>query len=68
MSEAREYRCDYYTVLAPAKSCLFCDHCTDIFWDYSGPHAFACDIEADTGIGVSGECASFLDDGEASCE
>lgn len=69
MSEVREYECDYYTVTAPAKSCLFCDHCTDIFWDFShGPYAFICDIEDDTGMGASGECASFLDGKEASCE
>lgn len=69
MSEVREYECDYYTVTAPAKSCLFCDHCTDIIWDFShGPYAFMCDTVTDTRKGMSGECDSFLEDKEASCE
>ena len=27
------------------KDCLFCEHCTDVFWDYSnGPYMIICDI------------------------
>lgn len=45
---------------APSKCCLFCNHCTDVFWDYThGPYAYACDIEADTSLGHQGECDKF---------
>lgn len=32
------------TIRAHPKACFFCDHCTDIYWDYShGPYAFVCE-------------------------
>ena len=46
-------------VLAPAKCCLFCDHCTDIFYDWGGIYALVCDIGADTDKGSVGECNQF---------
>ena len=31
------------------KDCLFCDHCTDIFWDYTnGPYMIFCDLGEET--------------------
>lgn len=45
---------------APAKSCLFCDHMTDMFWDYTnGPYWFRCELNKDTSIGYCGECPYF---------
>lgn len=45
---------------APEKSCLFCDHMTDVFWDYTnGPYCFICDIKRDTSAGYCGECPHF---------
>lgn len=33
------------TVRAPEKCCLFCKHCTDIWWDYTnGPYMLSCEI------------------------
>lgn len=34
---------------APANHCLFCEHCTDIVYDYThGPYMFCCELnEAD---------------------
>ena len=50
------------TVLMPKHHCLFCQHCTDWFYDYTnGPYAFICDLgaffddEAD-------DCKLFVDD------
>lgn len=47
-------------VLAPENSCLFCNHCTDIFWDYThGIYMTYCDNEKDIKIGAKGECKYF---------
>lgn len=40
---------DGFKVIGPARSCLFCKHCTDVFYDYtSGPYMFMCDKMLDT--------------------
>jgi len=61
--ELRKYVFDEYDglyVMAPAKSCLFCDNCPDVFWDYThGPYMFFCDIDADTEDGIKGTCDRF---------
>ena len=53
------YRCDngkYYT--GPPKSCLFCRHCIDIFWDYTnGPYLFFCELRLEPN-----DCNDFEDD------
>lgn len=39
----RTYECEHYKVTANEKSCFFCKHCTDIFFDYTnGPYMFIC--------------------------
>lgn len=54
------YECDYYKVLVPDVSCLFCSHCTDVFWDFThGPYMFICDVGADTEEGAQGRCNRF---------
>ena len=49
-------------------SCLFCFHCTDIFWDYTnGIYDIICDIELQNNesmqeninLAFSGKCKSF---------
>ena len=47
----------------PPKCCMFCGHCTDIFWDYAnGPYLISCDIEKDPGDGgYEGTCDSFIE-------
>lgn len=33
------------------KDCVFCDHCTDIFWDYTNLiYAIRCEEEHDTNV------------------
>ena len=41
------------------KCCLFCDHCTDVFYDSDGPYLLICDIAKDTEIGMQGICEHF---------
>lgn len=33
-----KYNCKYETL------CVFCSHCTDVFWDYHGPYMVICDL------------------------
>ena len=56
----RVYECEYYKVVAPDASCLFCDHCTDVFWDFThGPYMFFCEADRDTERGATGSCDGF---------
>lgn len=54
------YRCDngkYYG--GPQRSCLFCNHCTDIFYDCThGPYMFVCAL----GLEASKDCNDFEED------
>lgn len=54
-----------WKIYAPEKCCLFCDHCTDIFYDSGGIYATWCDIDKDTYVGSLGECEYFV---EEECE
>lgn len=58
----KEYKLtDFFGVVAPDNCCLFCDQCSDIWWDYThGPYMFFCDIGKDTSKGAHGECEFFL--------
>lgn len=38
----RHYKCPEYECDAPDNCCLFCKHCTDVFWDFTGPYMFFC--------------------------
>lgn len=42
-----KFRCDSgKTYVLPERVCLFCDHCTDIFWDYShGIYMVICELD-----------------------
>ena len=61
--EMKEYKCEYYSVQAAENSCFFCQHCTDIFFDYAnGPYMFICDEDADTTKGYDGQCKLFKEE------
>lgn len=69
--DGRLYQCEFYSVWADKRSCFFCDHLTDIWWDYTnGPYMFRCarghdDALADPdGIrrGMRGECPDFTEE------
>ena len=58
----RIYECEYYKVSAPDKSCLFCKHCTDVFWDFTnGPYLFFCNKRCNTDLGALGKCERFFE-------
>lgn len=62
MPGMREYRCEWYRLKAPPTCCLFCDHCTDVLWDYwHGPYMFFCEIDGDTDRGCLGQCDRFAE-------
>lgn len=67
----RVYEGAGYTVKAHPKSCFFCDHLTDIYWDYTnGPYMFTCekrymttpDDEDPIVIGMHGACPDFVEE------
>lgn len=61
-AELREYECEYYKLAAHPRSCFFCQHCIDIFFDYTnGPYMFICDADTDTLVGLNGECKYFAE-------
>ena len=65
MGEMRHYKCKFYEVDAPARSCLFCRHCGHIFWDKdNGPYAFGCNLSEKDGVyeghfGYREDCEKF---------
>lgn len=39
----REFKCEYYSCVVPDRCCLFCDNCTDVYFDSGGPYLFHCE-------------------------
>jgi hypothetical protein len=71
-----DYRCfeleDGRKFGAHKKSCLFCKHNTDIFYDYTnGPYMFFCELEVDDArfaqdyvkMSFEGKCPKWESDG-----
>lgn len=53
------------TYKAPEKSCCFCKHCTDIFYDFThGPYLFICDLNCNTETAFKDECSYFEEEKE----
>ena len=67
MSDKRLYTCEHYSLYAPSRSCFFCRHLTDIFYDCEGPYMFVCEI-SDTAeevhAGLMAECSRFEEDAD----
>ena len=48
------------TVRAPERCCLFCKHCSDVYWDYThGPYMTICAEGHDEKIGGQAKCKYF---------
>lgn len=58
------YKCneDGSSWLVSRKSCLCCEHCTDVWLDWNGPYGFICDIGKDICAGCVCECSYFTSD------
>lgn len=53
-------------VNAPDNSCLFCNHCTDIFWDYTnGIYNTYCELDLNIEKGSKGLCINFEEERES---
>ena len=51
------------SVSAPETCCLFCEWCTDVWWDYTnGPYMFYCVGNKDTSKGALGKCEHFKEE------
>lgn len=52
----------FYINVKREKDCVFCDHCTDIFWDYTHLiYMIMCDERHDPSVD---NCDHFREDGE----
>ncbi len=62
--ETKIYECEAFTCEAPIHSCFFCEHCSDIFYDFTnGSYALVCDmcsIETYKDCGL--HCRDFKED------
>lgn len=50
----------YIAVYAHCKSCLFCDHLEDIYYDHNGPYMMFCDLRHEHLI-LNKACSDFKD-------
>ena len=49
--KTRIYVSEHYCAEVPAKSCFFCKHCSDIFYDFTfGPYLVCCDTYIGSGL------------------
>lgn len=39
----RYYKCGFREYLLPPNACVFCDHCTDVFYDFGGIYLLICE-------------------------
>lgn len=56
----KTYNCGLFKYTLPDHACVFCKHCTDVFYDYSGGiYMLICDKENDVDGNISGKCREF---------
>ena len=57
----KEFKCDDgHTYICKDNSCLVCNKCSDIFWDYtSGPYMVICSEDHDISKGAQGQCKFY---------
>ena len=52
------------TMFLPINACVFCEHCSDFFYDYTnGPYLILCNIN-DHPDNSNGTCELFIDRGD----
>ena len=44
------------------KSCVFCDNCSDIWYDSNGPYMISCNKGLPEEIGIKGQCKYFTEE------
>ena len=59
--ELREFKSENgHVYLFPKKHCVFCKHCTDLFYEYSnGPYMFFCDLDTEVDDHHYESCGMF---------
>ena len=60
------YECDDYACMAHPNGCFFCEHLTDVFWDFThGPYMFFCEQGEEGGkTGLNTNCANLTNYGK----
>lgn len=63
MDHTREFKLeDGRTLYADPRSCFFCDHLTDIWYDSEGPYMFLCELDNEIETGMYGNCEDFTEE------
>lgn len=56
----KTYECGLLKYTLPDHACVFCKHCSDVFYDYScGIYMLICDKENDADGNLLGNCIEF---------
>lgn len=62
----REFKTDIglVFVIKQEKICVFCEHCTDIWYDANGPYMISCELNKPNADehNIDGSCEDFQDD------
>lgn len=59
MNKVRPYQCDLHVFAMPPKHCVFCKHCTDVFYDSNAPYMCFCELNIEN----NEDCSKFEDYG-----
>jgi len=51
-------------IMVRPNCCLFCDECTDIYYDSRGPYGIVCSKQGDFKTGMLGKCEMFSEEQE----
>lgn len=55
----KTYECGLFKYTLPDCACVFCKHCTGLFYDSGGIYMIICDNENDADGNVLGKCREF---------
>lgn len=63
----KRYECGPFRYTLPDYACVFCEHCSDVFWDYSnGIYALICDKDNLMHICSNGTLVGHINNGNLS--
>lgn len=61
----KTYECGLFKYNLPDHACVFCKHCTDVFYDYSnGIYMLICDKKDDVDGNLLDKCTDFEENDE----
>ena len=65
--EEMKYECGPFKYNLPGHACVFCKHCSDVFWDYShGIYGLFCDKDNLAHASLNGTLTGHINNGNLS--